>query len=89
MNIEKPINPYSWKSHVESISLQCEKLLGGKLKEEALNAKLYLQNTGQLSNLQNAINQNIDISASFDGSWNSGGWSSTTGVVDACFEPTG
>ena len=68
LNIDKPINPYSWKSHAESISLQCEKLLGGKLKEDALNAKLYLQNTGQLSNLQNAINQNIDISANFDGS---------------------
>ena len=67
----------------------CEKLLDEKLKEETLNAKLYLQNTGQLSNLENAINQNINISANFDGSWNSGGWSFRTGIVDACFEPTG
>ena len=34
------------------------------LKEEALNAKLYLQNTSQLSNLENAINQNINITQS-------------------------
>ena len=60
-----------------------------KLKEETLNVKLYLQNAGQFSNLENAINQNINISASFDGSWNSGGWSIRTGIVDACFEPTG
>ena len=39
--------------------------------------------------LENAINQNIDISASFDGSWNGHGWSSRTGIVDACFEPPG
>ena len=89
LNIDKPINLHSWKSHTESILLQCEKLLNEKLKEEALNAKLYLQNTGQLSDLENAINQNIDINASFDGSWNSRGWSSRTGIVDACFEPTG
>ena len=44
MNIHKPINPLSWKSHTESISLQCEKLLDEKLKEEALNVKLYSQN---------------------------------------------
>ena len=89
MNIDKPINSHSWKSHTESISLRCEKLLDKKLKEEALNAKLYLQNTGQLSNLENAVNQNIDISGSFDGFCNSRGWSSRTGIVDACFELTG
>ena len=58
LNIDKPINPHSWKSHTESISLQCEKLLD-------------------------------DITASFDGLWNSRGWSSRTGIVDACFEPMG
>ena len=89
LNIDKPINPHSCKSHTESISLQCEKLLDKKLKEDALNAKLYLQNIGQFSNLENAINQNIDISVSFDRSWNSRGWSSRTGIVSACFEPTG
>ena len=78
MNIDKPINPHSWKSHAESISLQFEKLLDEKLKEEALNEKLYLQNTEQLSGLENAINQSIDTSANFDGSWNSLGWSSRT-----------
>ena len=57
-------NPHSWNSHTESISLQCEKLLDETLKEEALNAKLYLQNTSQLSNLENAINQNINITQS-------------------------
>ena len=71
LNIDKPINLHSRKRHTESISLQCEKLLDEKLKEEALNAKLYFQNTGQLSNLENAINQNIDISTSIDESWNS------------------
>ena len=76
LNIDKPINPHSWKSHTESVSLQCEKLLDEKLKEEALNAKLYLQNTGQLFILENAINQNFGISTSFDGSRNSHGWSS-------------
>ena len=89
LNIDKPINPHSWKSHTESVSLQCEKLLDEKLKEEALNAKLYLQNTGQLSNLENAVNQNIDISGSFDGFCNSRGWSSRTGIVDASFELAG
>ena len=49
LNIDKPINPHSWKSHTESVSLQCKKLLDKKIKEEALNAKLFLQNTGQLS----------------------------------------
>ena len=80
LNIDKPIKSHSWKSHTESVSLQCEKLLDEKLKEEALNAKLYLQNTGQLSILENAINQNFDISTSFDGSWNSRGWSSRIGM---------
>ena len=42
LNIDKPIHPHSWKSHTESISLQCEKLLDEKLKDETLNAKLYL-----------------------------------------------
>ena len=64
LNIDKPINLHSWNSHTESISLQCEKLLDETLKEEALNAKLYLQNTSQLSNLENAINQNINITQS-------------------------
>ena len=69
--------------------MQYEKLLDGKLKEEVLNAKLYLQNIGQLSNLENAINQNTNLSASFDGSLNNRGRSSRTGTVDVCFELTG
>ena len=29
------------------------------------------------------------VNSSFDGSWNTQGWSSKTGIVDARFEPTG
>ena len=60
------------------------------LKLEAHNAKLYLCKSGQLNITENELNDyNVEISASFDGSWNTQGWSSRTGIVDACFEPAG
>ena len=30
-----------------------------------------------------------EITASFDGSWNTRGWSAKDGIVDVCFEETG
>ena len=62
------------------------KTIGWKVKRRDTKCEIIF---GQLSNLENAVNKNIDISANFDGSWNSRGWSSRTGIVDACFEPTG
>ena len=55
---------------------------------EAHNAKLYLCKTDQLNITENELNDhNVAINAIFDGSWNTQGWSSRTGIVDACFEP--
>ena len=90
LNIDKPINAHSWRGHTEAISECSEKIVDVNLKLEAHNAKLYLCKTGQLNITENELNDhNAEISARFDGSWNTRGWSSRTGIVDACSEPTG
>ena len=84
LNIDKSINARSWRGHTEAISECSEKIMDVNLKLEAHNAKLYLYKTSQLYITENELNDhNVEISASFDG------WSSRTGIVDACFEPTG
>ena len=90
LNIDKPINAHSWRGHTEAISECSETIMDVNLKLEEHNAKLYLCKTGQLNITENELNEhNIEISASFDGSWNTRGWSSRTEIVDTCFEPTG
>ena len=90
LNIDKPINAYTWRGHTEAISEYSEKIMDLTLKLEAHNAKLYLCKIGQLNRKKDELNgHNVAISACFDGFWNTGGWSSRTGIVDACFEPNG
>ena len=90
MNIEKSINVNSWRGHTEAISECSEKIIDVNLKLEAHNVKLYLCKIGQLNITENELNDhNVEINASFDGSWNTLGWLSRTEIVDACFEPTG
>ena len=90
MNIEKSINAHSWRGHTEAISECSEKIIDINLKLEVHNAKLYLCKIGQLNITENELNDhNVEINASFDGSWNTLGWLSRTEIVDACFEPTG
>ena len=90
LNNDKPINAHSWSSLTEAISECSGKIMDLNLKLEAHNAKSYLRKTGQLNITENELNDhNVENSASFDGSWNTQGWSSRTGIVDACFEPTG
>ena len=90
LNIDKSINARSWRGHTEAISECSEKIMDVNLKLEAHNAKLYLYKTSQLYITENELNDhNVEISASFDGSWNTRGWSSRTGIADAFFEPTG
>ena len=90
MNIDKPINSHSWRGHAEAISECSEKIMDVNLKLEVHDAKLYLCKTGQLNITENELNDhNVEISASFEVSWNTRGWSSRTGIVDTCFEPTG
>ena len=90
LNIDKPINAHRCRGHTEAISECSEKIMDVNSKLKAHNAKSYLCKTGQLNITENELNDhNVEISASFDGSWNTQGWSSRTGIVDACFEPTG
>ena len=90
LNIDKPINAHSCRGHTEAISECSEKIMDVNLKLKVHNAKLYLCKTGKLNITENELNDhNVEISASFDESWNTRGWSSGTGIVDACFEPTG
>ena len=89
MNIDKPINAHSWRGHTEAISECSEKIVDINLKLEAHNAKLYLCKTGQLNITENELNDhNSEISASFDGSWNTRSWLSRAEIADACFEST-
>ena len=86
LNIDKPIKAHSWRGHTKAISECSEKIMNVNLKLEAL----YLCKTGKLNITENEFNNhNVEVSASFDGSWNIRDWSSRTGIVDACFEPTG
>ena len=90
LNIDKPNNAHTWRGHTEAVSEFSEKITDVNLKLEAHNAKLYLCKTGQLNITENELNDhNVEISASFDGSWNTRGWSSRTGIADAFSEPTG
>ena len=90
LNIDKPIKAHSWRGHTEAISERSEKIMNVNLKLEAHNVKLYLCKTDELNIIENELNNhNVEVSASFDGSWTIRGWSSRTGIVDACFEPSG
>ena len=90
MNIDRPIKAHSWRGHTEAISECGAKIMDVHVKLEAHNVKLYLCKTGKLNITENELNNhNVEVSASFDGSWNIRGWSSRTGIVDAYFEPTG
>ena len=61
------------------------------MKKAALEAKMYLKNTGRitLDPLADIEKQNIEIAVSVDGSQGSRGWTSQNGIVDVCFEGTG
>ena len=90
LNIDKLINAHSCRGHTEGISVCSEKTIDVNLELETHNAKLYLYKTGQLNITENELNDhNVAISAGSNGSWNTQGWSSRTGIVDVCFEPTG
>ena len=61
------------------------------MKKAALEAKMYLKNTGSITvdPLADKEKQNIEIAVSDDGSSGSRGWTSQNGIVDLCFEKTG
>ena len=58
------------------------------MKKAALEAKMYLKNTGSITfdPLADIEKQNIEIAVSADGSWGSRDWTSQNGIVDVCIE---
>ena len=60
--------------YTEAIPECSEKIMDENLKLEAHNVQLYLCKAGQLNITENELNyHNVEISASFDGSWNTRG----------------
>ena len=58
------------------------------MKKAALQAKMYLKNTGSITfdPLADIEKQNAEIALSADGSWGSRDWTSQNGIVDVCIE---
>ena len=68
------MNAHSWRGYPEAISECSKKIMDENLKLEAHNVQLYLCKAGQLNITENELNyHNVEISASFDGSWNTRG----------------
>ena len=76
MNLNKPINANSWKEHVKTLSSNCEHLTEENLKKEAVVAKYYTQAQNQLtSQMPDKPDTPAEKATSFEGSWNTRGWS--------------
>ena len=67
-----------------------DKLLDENLKQEALDVKRYIIITGQIQNISDDELESspVKIAVSVDGSWQSRGWASKSGIVDVAFEGT-
>ena len=91
LNLNKPIIKKAWTKPTRPIAQNIKNLGEVYIKKAALEAKIYLKNTGSITvdPLADIGKQNIEIAVSVDGSWGSRDWTAQNGIVDMCFEETG
>lgn len=90
-NLHCPVTHKYWGKHTKKVLDISKSLLEGNLLEQALNCKIFLQNTGQIYRFESTElrGEIVNIGVTLDGSWKTRGWTPRDTIVDVCFHQTG